>query len=356
MLVATLATGCSPPAPQVPVNIILFIGDGMGAEQIAAASLYKTGTEDGLYINTLPVVTSMATHSATDAITDSAASATAMATGMKVQNGAVSAMLPGDGHDLTTILEMAKAEGKAVGLVTTTFITHATPAAFGAHVDTRSDYAGIAADYLTGSQPHVLFGGGGYGPEPTDLEAAGYTVVTTADELAAHATAVGDQGAGPGMTAALIGDGHLTYIYDGRPDDYPSLVEMTAAAVDLLSEDPDGYFLMVEAGRIDHAAHDNDLARMVPEVLELDDTVRSIAQDARTMRETLVVVTADHETGGLEVLQANGPGVLPTVSWSTDYHTGVDVPLRAAGVAAQEFAGVDDNTEIFSVMAGLWGL
>lgn len=147
LVVSLLLASCGAPnwtEPRPVENIILFIGDGMGAEQLVAASLYETGRSDGLFIQSLPVRSSVATSSAGSDITDSAASATAMATGYKVRNGAVSVMLPGDGNDLTTILEMAKAAGKAVGLVTTAFLTHATPAGFAAHVDSREEYGDIA--------------------------------------------------------------------------------------------------------------------------------------------------------------------------------------------------------------------
>ena len=313
-IIAFLVAGCAGPIgslPREPDNIILFIGDGMGFEQLHAASLYETGHETGLFIHSLAVATNVTTYSASSAITDSAAGATAIATGQKVDNGVISVALPGDGRDLKTILEMMQADGKAVGLVTTTQLTHATPAAFAAHVETRADYDGIARDYLNGARPDVLFGGGGYGLTASAAEAAGYSVATTHTELETLVTG------GHTRIAALFGDGHIPYVYDGRDADQPTLLEMTLSAIETLSRDPDGYFLMVEAGRIDHASHLNDLARMIPEVLELDEVVEAVVGDAQSMTGTVVAVTADHETGGLSVVQLNGVGVLPDVIWST---------------------------------------
>lgn len=113
---------------------------------------------------------------------------------------------------------------------------------------------------------------------------------------------------------------------------------------------------MVEAGRIDHAAHANDLARVVPEVLELDQVVSEVVGDSNIMAGTLVIVTADHETGGLSVLESTGTGKLPTVRWSTDYHTAINVPLYATGVSARWMGEVSDNTEIFQIMVRLFAL
>jgi alkaline phosphatase len=348
-----LIGGCAGPIgslPREPDNLILFIGDGMGFEQLRAASLYETGQDVGLFIHGRSISTEVTTHSASSSITDSAAGATAIATGHKVQNGAVSVMLPGDGRDIKTILEMMQDDGKAVGLVTTTQLTHATPAAFGAHGDTRVDYEGIARDFLNQTRPDVLFGGGGFGLSIEAAVSAGYGVATTRTGLE---NLVND---GQTRVAALIGEGHLPYVYDGRDADQPTLLDMTRNAIDILSQDPDGYFLMVEAGRIDHAAHSNDLARMIPEVLELDSVVQAIVEDPQVMTSTLVVVTADHETGGLSVVQANGPGILPEVTWSTDYHTGVNVPLFAQGMSARWFETVSDNTEIFEAIATVFSL
>ncbi|MFW5743462.1 MAG: alkaline phosphatase, partial [Spirochaetota bacterium] len=135
------------PSAQQARNLILVIGDGMGSEQLRAASLYETGTDDGLRVHSLPVTGSIGTSSASVSVTDSAAAGTALATAVKVQNGVVGLRLPGDGGELPAITGELKDRGLAIGLVTTAFTTHATPAAFAAHVASRTDYDGIADDY-----------------------------------------------------------------------------------------------------------------------------------------------------------------------------------------------------------------
>ncbi len=328
-------------------RLILVIGDGMGLEQVKAASLYRTGTDVGLVMQSLPVYVEVATHSASHRITDSGAAATALATGVKVQNNAIGVHLPGQGEPLPLITAELAATGWRIGLVTTTFTTHATPAAFGAHVAHRNDYAGIAHDYLNLSRPHVIFGGGGFGMDPVTVAAAGYTVATNQNELLA-ATQSRDPEA---RIAGLFGRGHLPYVSDGRPAGMPGLLEMSRHAVEFLAQDGDAeFFLMIEGGRIDHAAHDNDIERMIPEMLELDDVVEMLLNHPLLQEDTLIVITGDHETGGLRVTESFGAGVIPAVTWSTTSHTGVDVPLYAAGVGAERFADIVDNTQLKGTM------
>ncbi len=321
-------------------RIILVIGDGMGAAQLEAASLYKSGEEAGLVLHSLPVRAKVATGSASHEITDSAAAGTALATAIKVQNGVVGLRLPGDGSDLPSITGELKEKGWAIGLVTTAFTTHATPAAFGAHVASRLDYAGIARDYLSGLRPELILGGGGYGMDPESVAEAGYTVVRDADALARESERMA-----PGKRiAGLFGEGYLPYLYDGRPEETPSLVDMAKAAVDFLARDGEGFFLMIEGARIDHAGHANDIHRLVPEVLELDAVVEMLLNHPLLQKETLLVVTADHETGGLAVTENRGIGVVPEVTWSTNGHTAAEVPLFATGAGADALAQVVDNT------------
>ena len=171
--------------------------------------------------------------------------------------------MPGDGSELETLLENARARGLAAGLVTTTYITHATPAAFGAHEPNRNNYAEIAADYLNQTRPDVILGGGANGMTVADTEAAGYTVVTDRAGLQAVNTAAVSRLSGQ------FGSSHLPYEYDGLGD-LPHLSEMVTVAVDVLDNDPDGFFLMIEGGLIDQACHANDPNRLVGEVGEFD--------------------------------------------------------------------------------------
>ncbi|MDC7234689.1 MAG: alkaline phosphatase [Spirochaetales bacterium] len=330
-----------------PVSIIFCIGDGMGDEQIKAASLYLTGEEGNLSFHNFPVQGKVSTYSADSSITDSAASATAMATGQKVNNGVISQAFPGDGGNLPTILEAAQNAGLSTGLVTTAALTHATPAAFAAHTPNRNNYGEIGRNYLETTRPSVMLGGGGsaYGLEPESVRDAGYTLLPDKESLNV---------AYPLYTplAGLFAEGHLPYEYDGAGES-PHLSDMTMFALNYLDQDTDGFFLMVEGARIDHACHDNDLTRSVYETLEFHRTVNAIIDWADGREDVLVIVTADHETGGLSVLENRAEGILPAVSWSTDYHTGVAVSYFVWGEQAGRFTGLEDNTDYRDRMLSL---
>ena len=236
-----------------PKNVIFLIGDGMGFEQVRAAGMYLNGVEGTLSFEYLPYQGQVTTYSADSSVTDSAAAATAMATGTKVDNGVISMAIPGDGSELETLLEYFRDQGKSTGLVTTTYITHATPAAFGAHEPSRGNTAQIASDYLNQTRPNVLFGGGANGIDPSSAQNAGYTVVTDALEMFDLDTTMEN------MVSGQFGSGYMPYELDGLGD-LPHLSEMTVTALDILDNDPDGFFLMVEGGRIDHAGHANDIS------------------------------------------------------------------------------------------------
>ena len=328
------------PAAAQPRNVIFCIGDGMGPNQVQAGAYFNGAP---LSFEALPHQGTVTTYAANSSVTDSAASATAMATGQKVNNGVISQAYPGDGSDLPTLLEYYKAQGASTGLVTTTYMTHATPAAFGAHEPSRNNNSQIATDYLTQSRPNVLFGGGANGMSVAAAQSAGYTVVTDAASLAALDTNATTYASGQ------FGSSHLPYEFDGLGS-LPGLSDMTGTALDILDNDPDGFFLMVEAGRIDHAGHDNRLDRNVEETVEFSETVGDILAWAAGRTDTLIIVTADHETGGLTTPVDNGAGNLPTASWTTGGHTGVDVPVYAWGVNAHLVGGVMDNTGFWNVV------
>lgn len=345
----------APPTPHVlpaPTNIVFLIGDGMGFEQVKAAGLFLNGQEGTLSFESWPHKAEVSTYSASSEVTDSAASSTAMATGHKVNNGVISRAIPGDGRPLETILERFAATGRSTGLVTTTEITHATPAGFGAHTISRGKNPEIAECYLNQTRPNVLFGGGGALKGDAAL-AAGYNVVTDRAGL--------DQLDTESVThvAGLFGEGHMPYEYDYlakkdlQYDVLPRLSEMACTALRILDNNAQGFFLMIEGGTIDHAGHGNDLARNVHETIEFARTAQLVMDWVGGRRDTLVVVTADHETGGLKVVCGNGKGVLPTVTWSTKGHTPVRVPAYAWGVNAHHVSGIMDNTQWFQIGLGL---
>jgi alkaline phosphatase len=327
-----------------PDSVILFIGDGMGPEEVKAGGMFANGQPGTLSFEQFPNQGTVTTFSANAPVTDSAASATAMATGSKVDNGVISIAVPGNGMALPTLLEISSGAGMSVGLVTTAFMTHATPAAFGAHEPSRNNYAEIASDYLTQSRPNVLLGGGGNGMSPSAALAAGYAVAADRAEL----LAVDSESAV--YVSGQFGTSHLPYEFDGLGA-LPHLSEMVAEALAILDNDPEGFFLMVEGGRIDHAGHANDIERSVRETKEFSNAVQVAVDWSAGRGDTLIVVTADHETGGLQVLANNGQGNAPSAAWSTTGHTAADVPVYAIGRRAGRFRGRIDNTDIFRFLS-----
>ena len=326
--------------PIEPRNVIILIGDGMGPEHVAAGRMYLGRN---LSFENLIYQGLVTTDNAAGGVTDSAAAGTAIASGHKVNDGVISVALPGDSSELETLLEYFKTRGRQTGLVTTAFMTDATPAAFGAHDTSRSHTAAIASDFLNQTKPNLLLGGGGNGMSIESAQAAGYSVVTTRAELLALAPAE------VSLLSGQFGPGNVPYEYDGL-DDLPHLSEMTNKALDILELNADGFFLMVEGGLIDKAAHNNDINRVVHEVVEFENSVAQVLNWAGSRDDTLVIITADHETGGLQVLENNGPGQMPTVSWSSGGHTGANVPIYASGYGAEQVAGTIDNTEIFNIV------
>jgi alkaline phosphatase len=326
-----------------PENIIFFIGDGMGFEQVKAAGMYANGVDGSLSFEAFPYQAEVTTSSANSSITDSAAATTAMATGFKVNNGVVSMAYPGDGSELETLLEYFNSRGKSTGLVTTTYIAHATPAALGAHEPDRENLSEIAIDYLNQTRPNVLFGGGANGMSSVSAVQAGYAVVSDRSEMELLDTE------NITFVSGQFGNTHLPYEYEGLGS-LPHLSEMTSTALEILDNDPDGFFLMVEGGRIDHAGHANDIARDVFETVEFSNAVEKAIDWAQKRTDTLILVTADHETGGLAVLQNNGQGNFPGISWSTTEHTEQNVPIYAWGENAELVNGVMDNTDLFDVV------
>ncbi len=326
-------------------NTILIIADGMGPEQVKAAGYFQYGQTGQLSFETFPYQTVMTTYSLDSSVTDSAAAATAMATGRKVQNGVLS-QEPGTLEDLPTILEIASEEGKLTGLVTTTLSVHATPAAFASHVMYRYDYDEIARQLMEESRPDVILGGGYEGLSSAVARYHGYRAVEDLAELQNLKYTEGVRYFG------YFGTGYMPYMYDGVGN-LPELSDMALKALELLVQGSKGFFLMIEAGRIDHAGHENDLKRNIYEVLELSDTVEKVAAWAAGREDTIIIVTADHETGGLKVLQNKGAGTLPDVSWSTVGHTGVDVPVYIMGTDAEKLVDqIEDNRDIFYSLVG----
>ncbi len=336
--IAILGLLCSTEAYGQAKNVILFIGDGMGPEQIRAAGMYAYGRGGTLVFESFPYQTKMTTHSANRKITDSAAASTAMATGVKVDNGVISIDFSRENQELGTILEDCTELCKSTGLVTTVPITHATPAGFASHEKSRKNMAEIAQDYLSQTRPFVLFGGGENGMSTEAALKAGYEIVRNVAELTSM-----DAGYLRRVSGQFAKE--IPYETDGLGT-MPHLSQMTEKAIQLLNNDPDGFFLMVEGGKIDWACHDNDLTRMLGEMMEFERAVQVALNWAQDREDTLLVVTADHETGGLDVIKNNGVMNEPTVHWTTKGHSASLVPVYAWGQEASKFSGPMDNTDI----------
>ncbi len=343
-------------------NIILLIGDGMGPHHVTAARYLSVGAAGSLSMDGLGVAGFAHTHSSSSLIADSAA-ATALASGVKTYNGAIG--VDAGGVSVETILEQAQALGKATGLVTTVQLAHATPAAFAAHVTSRSMMTEIAQQMLERGVD-VMLGGGEDQWVPND-EAECFGTGERTDSLNLIQTAVTSGYAHvctevafnaiePASTPKLLG----MFADEGMSRPYePSLAAMTQKAIDILSLDDDGFFLMVEAGQIDWASHGNDADDAVGDTVGFDEAVAVARQFGSDNSDTLVIVTADHETGGMALVKAgDGVSTFTTpdgeqfdVDWSSGSHTAVDVPVLAEGPHAWALSGSYENTHIFDVMS-----
>jgi alkaline phosphatase len=453
LLLAAALLGAAPSqavaAPQAR-NIIFFLGDGMGPTTITAARIYGHGEDGLLHFEKLERTARIKTYSNDFQTTDSAPSMGAYMTGVKINQDVISmkdarAIEPArdangnptidrcgenNGRVLPTILELAKARGKAVGAVTTTELTHATPAATFSHVCHRDAGYAIARQIAPGGAGYnralgdgvdVLMGGGRHHFTPFDrtanpkgradgrdlmaeFEAQGYAVAGTRSDM---------MSARPGRKFVGIysADDHLDFALARRPVQ-PSLSEMAVKAIDLLSKDPDGFFLMVEGGKIDHALHDTNAKNALADTLAFDAAVKAAVERMRSidpgLENTLIVVTADHDhtmvlngypKRGSKVLDivhdyasgepkkdadgktfttlvfGNGsvrPDVRADVDSAAaqrdDYqqeagvrtayesHGGGDVKLYATGAGSAPFKGTMENTQVFHLIKAAAGL
>ncbi|MEO3946852.1 alkaline phosphatase [Gorillibacterium sp. CAU 1737] len=300
-------------------NLIVLIGDGMGPAQISAARYYEQYRKNVTHLTLDPYYVGQATTFAdrgedggtvvSGVVTDSASAGTAFATGHKTYNAGISVSNEDVSKPFASVIEAAEASGKATGLVTTARITHATPAVYASHVRNRDNEAAIASQYLE-SGVDVLFGGGkqffvtkdekGKRADKSllpDFKAKGYSIVENTSSLKALP-------ANTTKALGLFGNSHVAYTVD-RNAEIPSLATMTSSALSILSKNKNGFVMMIEGGRIDHAGHANDLPSMVQEVLDFDAAFKTAIEFAKKDGNTSVVVTADHETGGLSLSRDN---------------------------------------------------
>lgn len=447
LLLAAAFSSSAVAAPQAK-NVIFFLGDGMGPNTITAARIYKAGEAGLLNFERMDRTARIKTYSADAQVTDSAPSMGAYMTGVKVNNDVISlkdakSIRPGkdangnggidncgarNGTAPMTILELAKANGKAVGAITTTEMTHATPASTYAHSCNRGLGYAIAQQLVPGGAGYnarlgdgvdVLMGGGRQHFTPfdaatnkkgradgrnllTEMEERGYFVAATrADMLSARV--------GRKFIGLYAADGHLDYSLQRAPAQ-PTLAEMTAKSIALLAHNPNGFFLMVEGGKIDHALHDSNVKNALVETIQFDAAIQTAIDRMRVidpgLENTLIVVTADHDhtivmngypKRGNPVLDivrgvdgqpardadgktyttlvfGNGPNrpdvradVASSMALADDYrqetavrlsgegHGGGDVKLFAMGAGSAPFRGTMENTRVFDLMKAAFG-
>jgi alkaline phosphatase len=312
------AAGGSPAAPK---NVIVFVVDGMAAEQIELGRRVNGGP---LTVERIPWQTkgSLDTTSL-DGTTDSAAGATALASGVETHNGWVGTYpRPSGGVAIAeTALEQAEDVGKATGLISDSYITDATPAGFAAHVTSRSQTEEIAGQMAEQGIEFLLGGGRRQGSVGSLLRQPGVSYVWTADQLDGYV-----EGGGDGPVYGFFGSWNMAYNLDREEEGVarkdPTLPEMTAAALSVLSQDPQGFFLMVEGGLVDWSGHARDGASLGSEMIETDEAVRVAWEWAQGRDDTLILFTADHETGDLAVSSATDVAALRRQRATTEFMWG----------------------------------
>ena len=348
-----LAPGCAPTAPTAPptlpakpTNVILMVGDGMGLAQVS--TLYfndavPTSHFDRFqafgYIKTMPVGAK---------ITDSAAAGTSFASGVKTYNAAIG--VDADTVSVETIVERLSRTGQMTGLVATSSIVHATPASFYAHVAHRNMYEDIAAQ-LPGSGVDFFAGGGvKFFANRKDGQDVYRQLIDAG--FAMDSTALAGTPTPPQKYGFLLAPDGMPRMLDGRGSFLPDATRM---AISYLDQGVGGFFLMVEGSQIDWGGHANDAEYLMTEMADFNEAIGAAIEFAARDGNTLVVVTADHETGGLAISTGAGYGeIQPT--FSTGGHTGSLIPVFAFGPGAEAFSGIYENTEIYHkiVSATAW--
>ncbi|WP_372650384.1 alkaline phosphatase [Draconibacterium sp.] len=325
-----------------PKNIIFLIGDGMGVSQVFAGI---TANQGHLFLENFRHIGFSKTQSADNYITDSAAGGTALACGVRTYNGAIG--VDTDTVKVKSILEEAEAKGLATGLVSTSAITHATPASFIAHQPSRNMYEAIAADFLNTDIDVFIGGGNDHFTKRKDgrnlaneLKEKGYTVETDINKIAKVKS-----GKLAGLTAG---------VHNGRMAERGDMLPVaTTAAINILDNNDNGFFLMIEGSQIDWGGHASSTVYIVEDMLDFDQTIGKALEFAAKDGETLVLVTADHETGGMALTGGDISKGIVKAAYPTTGHTAVMVPVFAYGPGAEEFMGIMKNTDIHDKMKKL---
>jgi len=333
-----------------PKNVILLIGDGTGLSQISSAFFFKETSPNYARFKHIGLIK---TSSSREDITDSAASGTAFACGIKTYNGAIG--VADDSTNVENLVEIISSKNIKSGLISTSSITHATPAAFYAHNISRGSAEEIALDLAQSDVDFFAGGGTGFFNNRSDnkdllniLKEKGFSIDTTAlSDLSAIQSY--------SKAAYLLAEDHMPPALKGRGD---FLTKATELGIKFLSKDKDysNFFMMVEGSQIDWGGHANDGAYLLSELIDFDDAIGKALDFAEQDGNTLVIVTADHETGGFTLAstpkkEENGTEYDDyseiTMTFSTNGHSATLVPVFAYGPGAEEFIGIYENTEIF---------
>ena len=323
---------------KVPTNIILMIADGAGLSQITAAT-YENGNKSNL--ENFRVVGLQKTHSANSLITDSAASGTAMACGTKTTNGTIGIDTKNKFYE--SILKICEKKGYNSGMIVTSSIVHATPASFYANVNSRAEYQEIAYQLSKSEVDFFIGGGEKHFTKRNDKknlmnEMKEWEFVKSIDQF-------------DSSTSKKVG-------YFISYEEPPSLIEGRKPLLDIglksilqkLDSRDKPFFLLVEGSQVDWGGHDNDLEYVTSEYIEFDKAIGVALKFVDENPNTLLVVTADHETGGLGITSGNVKEFNPKGRFSTKGHTASMVPVFSIGLGSKKFSGIYDNTEIFNKM------
>lgn len=316
-----------------PMNIILMIGDGNGLAQISAAMFANRGQ---LSITNIKDIGLIKTSAFDDLITDSAAGATAMATGKKTNNRAIG--LGPNGEVLPNLVDVASGKGYRTGIITTDAIYGATPSSFYAHVEDRDNTDVILKDLKTSKLDFFIAGGASYIAEMEEV----FKPITLTEFTDVNS-----------KTAIFYGENKMPTLENGRGDMLPKTVKKS---MEVLSKDAEPFFMVVEGAQIDNGGHSNNIATIIDEMLDFDATVAEVLKFADSTGNTLVLVTADHETSGLGIVGGNLEKGEVQSDFLTIDHTAIMVPLFAYGPQAQNFQGVYENSEIFSKLTEIMGV
>ena len=325
-------------------NIVLMIGDGMGLSTIYAA---MTVSHNPFNIERCNMIGLQKTFSSDNYITDSGAAGTALASGNKTNNGEIG--MDSQGKPVKSILEIAKENGLATGLVSTSAITDATPASFVTH-ELSKNPEDIAKDFLKADIDVFIGGGYDHFANRTDnlnliesLKDRGYKVETSMNTLRKTTSL---------KLAGLTAPVNNPYRLDGRGDMLPA---SSRKAIEILNKNPKGFFLMIEGSEIDLAAHAKDTPALIDETIDFDDAVGEVLDFAKSDGHTLVVITADHETGGVAIIGGNIRAHRAILDFPTKGHTAIMVPVFAYGPGAEKFGGIYDNTALFQKFLASYG-